>query len=677
MNGLQKAIESISFQSTNVPKEDFEVIAANKEQAIPYLRAAIDKAIQEKYELEDGYQLHFYALFLLGEFQDRESFPKIIELVTLSGDGLDYLIGDTITSDLKDILYNTYNGDIELLKSVVMDEAVDEFARAAALDVMAQLYLDGVLEEKEWKEFIKKKVYREDEYSYAYDACAFVICNCHFVDMLPEIRYMLKNGFMDEMCMGTYDLCVDEMFAYRDYKKNFCETPMNAADRLKSWAMFEDNNNPEEEEKRFKDLEKNIKKEARKKSPALPKIGRNDKCPCGSGKKYKACCLNKPKAPIDMIEDAQERNKCLKDYPYVGEDKIEGRVYLEDYYDSESIEIDKILYLGLVKRPGWIWLRNEAAEEKRKKQYLSLAFSMLKEKIKKEDIRTLEEYDRKYSIHYFCEEWVEELLDLLMEDGNQELYHEVRNMVEQYRSSDLSKENNVQNRKWEKFGKLQEKCYDYMIGVAKDRKCWEQAFEALKEIVMEERESNPDYAPQLEMLEELTDYEYEIQGWLEDCLDELEMHGRHRTVLEICEDLLDMFEWPEDTGSDLKFRKSTALGNLGRKEEGADYCRKWIGEEPENRLAAVAGVYAFIRTGEFRQAEELVDRFIPDKSLCNDDNDIMFIAASKLYEKTGKKKEKKQVDKALQEYEAYLEEYFEDTEFEEDELDFWDGDLPF
>jgi len=24
-----------------------------------------------------------------------------------------------------------------------------------------------------------------------------------------------------------------------------------------------------------------------------PTIGRNDPCPCGSGKKYKKCCLNK------------------------------------------------------------------------------------------------------------------------------------------------------------------------------------------------------------------------------------------------------------------------------------------------------------------------------------------------------------------------------------------------
>lgn len=27
------------------------------------------------------------------------------------------------------------------------------------------------------------------------------------------------------------------------------------------------------------------------------KIGRNDPCPCGSGKKYKKCCLDKPFEP--------------------------------------------------------------------------------------------------------------------------------------------------------------------------------------------------------------------------------------------------------------------------------------------------------------------------------------------------------------------------------------------
>ncbi len=29
-------------------------------------------------------------------------------------------------------------------------------------------------------------------------------------------------------------------------------------------------------------------------APAAPKVGRNDPCPCGSGKKFKKCCVDRP-----------------------------------------------------------------------------------------------------------------------------------------------------------------------------------------------------------------------------------------------------------------------------------------------------------------------------------------------------------------------------------------------
>ncbi|MEJ2040503.1 MAG: SEC-C metal-binding domain-containing protein [Desulfosarcinaceae bacterium] len=31
------------------------------------------------------------------------------------------------------------------------------------------------------------------------------------------------------------------------------------------------------------------------------KIGRNDPCPCGSGKKYKKCCMGKSQAPSQSL----------------------------------------------------------------------------------------------------------------------------------------------------------------------------------------------------------------------------------------------------------------------------------------------------------------------------------------------------------------------------------------
>ena len=208
----------------------------------------------------------------------------------------------------------------------------------------------------------------------------------------------------------------------------------------------------------------------------------------------------------------------------------------------------------------------------------------------------------------------------------------------------------MQNKKWKQFGKLTEMCYNNMIGVEKDGNCWVRAFELLMEIVREERKTNPNYASELEMLEEVTDCECDIQGWLEDCLDELDMREEHRTLLKMCDDLLDMFGWPEYTGSDIKMRKATVMAALGQKEESAEFCKKWLQKEPENIVAAAAGVYAFIEVKAFEEAEKLVERFILDKSKCTDENDIMFTAASILYQVTGKKKEKRVIDKAIKEY---------------------------
>lgn len=78
----------------------------------------------------------------------------------------------------------------------------------------------------------------------------------------------------------------------------------------------------------------------------------------------------------------------------------------------------------------------------------------------------------------------------------------------------------MQSKKWRKFDELTEKCYSNMIGMGKDGSCWQQAFELLKEIVGEERQKDPSCMSQLEMVDDVTDYEHDVQGWLEECLDE-------------------------------------------------------------------------------------------------------------------------------------------------------------
>ena len=82
---VEKAIEEITYRSKTFPAEAFRTISENREAALPYLRAAIEKAILEKGDLEDDYELHFFALFFLGEFQERSCFSLIFFTTPIMG----------------------------------------------------------------------------------------------------------------------------------------------------------------------------------------------------------------------------------------------------------------------------------------------------------------------------------------------------------------------------------------------------------------------------------------------------------------------------------------------------------------------------------------------------------------------------------------------------------------
>ena len=53
------------------------------------------------------------------------------------------------------------------------------------------------------------------------------------------------------------------------------------------------------------------------------KIGRNDPCPCGSGKKYKNCCLRKETMGIpDRIKQAVKESGYNEDIRIIGKTEI-------------------------------------------------------------------------------------------------------------------------------------------------------------------------------------------------------------------------------------------------------------------------------------------------------------------------------------------------------------------
>lgn len=235
----------------------------------------------------------------------------------------------------------------------------------------------------------------------------------------------------------------------------------------------------------------------------------------------------------------------------------------------------------------------------------------------------------------------------------------------------------MKNKKWKKFEQLTEKCYLVMAGAEIGHECWNQAFDLLRELVEDMKHERPQGKIELYQVDEITDFEYDVESWLEDYLDELDMHKEYERLLEVCDAVLELFSWEEDAPSDFRFRKVTVLGALRRNDEAAAFCRNWLEEEPDNISAVTASVYASLALHDMETGEKLIRQHIGADTECTEENDILFVAASTYYQAAGKKKEKKRIDQAIEAYEKYLEAFWLGDE--EDEFGWEDDDdeLPF
>ena len=221
------------------------------------------------------------------------------------------------------------------------------------------------------------------------------------------------------------------------------------------------------------------------------------------------------------------------------------------------------------------------------------------------------------------------------------------------------------NKQWKKFDRLTETCYSDMARGITYINNWNECYNLLKDIISDGRAENPDFAKELYQLDDETDYQHDVQGWIEDYLDELGMHEMYAELEEVCRKLLELFDWKEEYPSYFRFQLASALGNQGRSEEAVKYCEEWEADEEGNPLAAASLIYSKIKVKDLEGAEAVVRRYISDDTVCSEDNDILFTAAFRLYKENGNREMEKKMNDALNMYDKELEEYFLGLEDEE------------
>ena len=308
---LESIIDRLDNPEGGFPWDAIEEARKRSKEITPHLIRLIEDATHDcrQGHLDDCYG-HFISAFLLAEFRAVEAWPALRDAITLPDDKPDQLFGDAITEDLGCIIATLTGDGLELIDDLITDQSVDEFVRWAVSETVLYRVRDGILSREDaiaWLAAqLEKAIENKDEIA---EGLVVRLEDLAAETTLPLIERALAAGIIDEDLNSLDD--VKESFARGDETFNEAMArlhhPDGLIDHLQRWTSFEDHAPDWDSEiddftdesfepyESFDALEDDYisVNDTTVRNEGV-KIGRNDKCPCGSGKKYKKCCGRTP-----------------------------------------------------------------------------------------------------------------------------------------------------------------------------------------------------------------------------------------------------------------------------------------------------------------------------------------------------------------------------------------------
>jgi len=233
----------------------------------------------------------FYILHLCGEKCDARAYTPLCEIIA-TDDTLAEWLGDAAFETLPGILINICDGDVEPLQRAIESAPGDEFARGAALSALAYLVrAKNVMTDDDMRAYLMKlgrEMQPRDE-SYLWSTWSFAIAQLGYETLRAEVARVFAKGWIDKEEAELEDFYALLQLSHRDPDglAAFTEAeirPFGATiETLGEWELNSEI-----------DFDPEAEPEGDAEQPfvnALRDVGRNDPCPCGSGKKYKKCCL--------------------------------------------------------------------------------------------------------------------------------------------------------------------------------------------------------------------------------------------------------------------------------------------------------------------------------------------------------------------------------------------------
>ena len=293
---IDEILNEFSQRKGYFPKAAVEEAIAQQEVITPYLLDHLKTVIElgdSVTENKPAEKITLFAVYLLGQFRETEAYPLIINMVSSSPEAVDYLIGDTVTEGLHQILASVYDGNLTPLKTLIENDDAGEYVRGAGIRTLIPLFNGGIVNRETihsyFSELFRGGLTRE--YNHVWN----VLCACTeefgFDELLPDMRQAFREELTDPYLYDG-DYLETRLLTHTgaikfdtSYGQHLIE---DTVAELQDWIAFQASPRPVKlpdsiPRERFIHTDSTLVRET-------PKTGRNDPCPCDSGKKFKKCC---------------------------------------------------------------------------------------------------------------------------------------------------------------------------------------------------------------------------------------------------------------------------------------------------------------------------------------------------------------------------------------------------
>jgi Protein of unknown function (DUF1186)/SEC-C motif len=276
------------------PVEAIRAAQADRAAMAPILVRCIDDFVSLQDEPVTAAAL-FFAFHLLGEWREKSAYRPMASFLRLPRDVLDVILGDSITETTHRVMAAVFDGDPDPLYQIIRDAEADEFVRAKMCQTIAILTRRGDLPRAATADFLRD-CFSQLEPSvdcYVWHGWLDAVAWLGLAELRPLAQQAFLRGSIDPTWLSIKDFEKDLQHGIEHpeaqplYPDGELTLFGDTVAELSHWNCFK----PKVPGNDIPGRDRQVSFGMPHRDP-LRKVGRNDPCPCGSGKKFKKCCLN-------------------------------------------------------------------------------------------------------------------------------------------------------------------------------------------------------------------------------------------------------------------------------------------------------------------------------------------------------------------------------------------------